>query len=67
MAKKISFKDKKPEEITNLLAEKREELRTLRFSATAGRSKDGAQAGKVRRDIARLLTEQTAQATAATA
>lgn len=61
MTKKISFKGKKAEEITKLLGEKREELRTLRFQAAGGRPKDASAAGKVRKDIARLLTEQTAQ------
>ena len=56
MAKKLSFKDKKPEEI-----QKREELRSLRFSAAGGRPKDATLGAKVRKDIARLLTEQTAQ------
>lgn len=61
MAKKLSFKGKKPEEIMKLLGEKREELRSLRFSAAGGRTKDASQGAKVRKDIARLLTEQTAQ------
>lgn len=61
MAKKNSFKDKKPEEITKLLGEKREELRALRFQAAGGRPKDASALGKTRKDIARLLTEQTAQ------
>lgn len=61
MAKKTSFKDKKPEELAKLLVEKREELRTLRFGAAGARAKDSAALGKTRKDIARLLTEQTAQ------
>lgn len=61
MAKKNSFKDMKPEEITKLLGEKREELRKLRFQAAGGRPKDGSARSKTRKDIARLLTEQTAQ------
>ncbi len=65
MAKNTSFKGKKPEEIQKLLSEKREELRTLRFSAAGGRAKDASLAGKVRKDIARLLTEKTAQENAA--
>lgn len=65
MAKKISFKDKKPEEITKLLGEKREELRTIRFQAAGARPKDASAGAKVRKDIARLLTEQTAQKKAA--
>jgi len=67
MTKKLSFKDKKPEEIMKLLSEKREELRTLRFAASGGRVKDASAAGKVRKDIARLLTEQTAQKNAVNA
>lgn len=61
MAKKTTFKDKNAEEIVKLLGEKREELRTLRFHAAGGRAKDAGNAKKVRKDIARLLTEQTAK------
>lgn len=61
MAKKLSFKDKKPEELQKLLGEKREELRKLRFEASGARPKDASAAAKVRKDIARLLTEETAQ------
>jgi len=61
MAKKLSFKDMKPEEIQKTLGEKREELRTLRFAAAGARAKDPSAASKVRKDIARLLTEETAQ------
>ncbi|MEK7510700.1 MAG: 50S ribosomal protein L29 [Patescibacteria group bacterium] len=61
MAKKTSFKDKNAEELNKLLSEKREELRLVRFSATGARVKDVNQAGKIRKDIARLLTELTAK------
>ena len=61
MAKKTSFKDKSVEEIGKLLVEKRAELRTLRFEATGGRAKDSTAARKTRKDIARLLTEETAK------
>ncbi|HRH55327.1 MAG TPA: 50S ribosomal protein L29 [Candidatus Paceibacterota bacterium] len=61
MAKKLSFKDTKPEEITKLLVEKREELRKLRFEAAGARAKDPSALTKTRKDIARLLTEKTAQ------
>ena len=59
MAKKTSFKDKSVEEIAKLLVEKRAELRSLRFEATGGRAKDTTAAKKTRKDIARLLTEET--------
>ncbi|HEY0948325.1 MAG TPA: 50S ribosomal protein L29 [Candidatus Paceibacterota bacterium] len=65
MAKKTSFKDTSAEDIAKLLVEKREELRTLRFEATGGRAKDPSARKKVRKDIARLLTEKTAKEKAA--
>jgi len=61
MAKKTSFKDTSPEDIKKLLVEKREELRALRFGAAGARAKDPSALKKARKDIARLLTEQTAQ------
>jgi ribosomal protein L29 len=61
MAKKTSFKDKNAEELAKLLVEKREELRTLRFEAAGARAKDPSARKKARKDVARLLTEQTAQ------
>jgi len=67
MAKKTSFKDAKNEDLVKMLGEKREELRTLRFSAAGGRVKDASLAGKARKDIARILTEQTARKNAPTA
>ncbi len=42
----------------------RAELRTLRFEATGGLAKDSSAARKTRKDIARLLTEETAKKTA---
>ncbi|MES2994581.1 MAG: 50S ribosomal protein L29 [Patescibacteria group bacterium] len=59
MAKKISFKEKDMVELKKLLGEKREELRQARFAATGARVKDVNHAGKVRKDIARILTEMT--------
>ncbi len=52
MAKKTTFKDKKPEELQKLLGEKREELRTHRFAAAGSRPKDTTTARKTRKDIA---------------
>lgn len=65
MAKKESFVGKTTEELAKLLVEKREELRKLRFEAAGGRPKDSSALAKVRKDIARILTEQTAQAKSA--
>ena len=48
-------------ELEKLIAEKREELRTLRFGAAGARAKDPSEFHKAKRDIARALTELTAQ------
>lgn len=48
-----------------LLAEKREELRALRFQAAGSRPKDSNAPRKTRKDIARILTAQTSQAASA--
>lgn len=56
MAKKITFTSKTSEELKKLLAEKREELRKLRFEAAGARPKDSNAPSKVRKDIARIMT-----------
>lgn len=58
MAKKTKLTEKSPAELTTMLKEKREELRSLRFSAAGARAKDSNAPSKTRRDIARILTEQ---------
>ncbi|HVX91479.1 MAG TPA: 50S ribosomal protein L29 [Candidatus Paceibacterota bacterium] len=59
--KKNPTKTMQPAELEKLIKEKREELRTLRFSAAGARAKDASQFHKVKRDIARALTELKAQ------
>jgi ribosomal protein L29 len=54
--KKLDLKDKSVEDMTKMLAEKREEIRTLRFSGM-GRTKDTSTAPKLRADVARIMTE----------
>ncbi|MEK7079937.1 MAG: 50S ribosomal protein L29 [Patescibacteria group bacterium] len=61
MAKKTTYNDKEAAELKKLLGEKREELRQVRFAATGARGKDVNAAGKVRKDIARILTAITAK------
>lgn len=56
MAKNPNFTEKTPTEIAALLKEKREELRTLRFSSATARTKDSNQASRTRKDVARLMT-----------
>ncbi len=57
MAKKTTLQEKDTLELTKLLKEKRESLRTLRFSAAGSRPKDSNEPKKMRREIARVLTE----------
>lgn len=57
MKKKINLTEKKPEELTEMLAVKREELRHIRFSATGARAKNTSNAKNTRADIARVMTE----------
>ena len=55
--KKTSFKDHTSEDIAKLVADKREALRGLRFSAVGSKNKNVKQAKNIRREIARALTE----------
>ena len=57
MAKKIELTEKNVSELTELLREKREQLRTLRFSIAGGRGKDGNALRQTRADVARIMTE----------
>lgn len=52
---------KKDADLVKLLKEKREALREFRFGVASG-SSNTSQASALRRDIARILTEQNARA-----
>ncbi|MBP9816421.1 MAG: 50S ribosomal protein L29 [Candidatus Pacebacteria bacterium] len=62
MAKKLTFKDQSVEELNKALLEKKEELRKLRFEAAGARPKESNAPAKIRKDIARILTELTLRA-----
>lgn len=51
--------DKADTELTKLLVETREQLRTERFAAAGARPKDSNSPRKLRVTIARVLTEQS--------
>lgn len=55
--KKLNLKDSSVEDMTKMLAEKREELRVLRFSGMGGRVQDAHAPKKLRADVARIMTE----------
>lgn len=61
MTKQDSMTKKTDAELSKLLAETREQLRTERFVAAGSRPKDPSAHGKFRRTIARILTEQHAR------
>lgn len=51
------IKEKKDTELIDFLNEKRKELRDARFDTAGSKSKDAYLKRKIRRDIARVLTE----------
>ncbi len=57
--KKNTMTDKADTELTKLLVETREQLRTERFAAAGARPKDSNSPRKLRVTIARVLTEQS--------
>jgi ribosomal protein L29 len=62
MNKKHSMKEKGDPELDKLLAETRATLRTERFAAAGARPKESNAPAKMRKTIARILTEQHARA-----
>lgn len=62
MAKKENMIAKKTDqELTTLLTETRAKLRTERFAAAGARPEDANAPKKLRKEIARILTEQRAR------
>ncbi len=58
MNKKHSLKDTGNAELAKLLVETRDRLRTERFAAAGARPKDTNAPRKLRKTVARILTEQ---------
>lgn len=56
MAKKIDFKKHTAEELTKVVADKRETLRALRFSVAGSKNRNVKEARELRKTIARALT-----------
>ncbi|HFC10726.1 MAG TPA: 50S ribosomal protein L29 [Candidatus Kaiserbacteria bacterium] len=65
MAKdKTTYTEKTNAELATILAEKREALRALRFTAAGSRPKDTSEPKKMRKEIARIMTEFSARTNA---
>lgn len=61
MSKKNSLKDHSVADLNKLVANKREELRALRFSVAGSKNRNVKQGRTLRKSIARALTELTAR------
>jgi ribosomal protein L29 len=59
MAKKLDLTKHSREDLLKLANDKREELRALRFNVAGSKNSDVKLAGKLRKDIARALTQLT--------
>ena len=57
MAKKLDLTKHTQEELQKLVATQREELRSLRFNVAGSKNRDVKQASKLRKEIARALTQ----------
>ena len=57
MAKKLDIKNHTAEDLQKLVHDKREELRVLRFHVAGSKNRDVKQVSKLRKDIARALTQ----------
>ncbi len=51
------FKNKTPQELTKLIAEKREALRDFQFGSTGSKTKNVKLGHTTKKDIARIMTE----------
>ncbi len=60
MAKKLDLKNHSEDELMKLANDKREELRSLRFNVAGSKNRDVKQAMKLRKEIARALTQRNA-------
>lgn len=61
MAKKESLKNHSVEDLNRMVSDKRDALRTLRFSVAGSKNRNVKEARTLRKDIARGLTELTAR------
>lgn len=54
--KMVELRQKTKEELKKILEEDREKLRQLRFDLSGGKVKNVKEIGKIKKDIARILT-----------
>lgn len=56
MAKKTTYNEKEAAELNKIVAERREELRALRFGGAGSKNKNVKAARTLRKEVARALT-----------
>ncbi len=61
MAKKHSLKDHSVADLTKLVQDKREELRSLRFSVAGSKNRNVKLGKTLKKEVARALTELNAR------
>ncbi len=61
MAKKTSLINHSHDELTKLVADKREEIRALRFSASGSKNRNVKLSRTLRKEVARALTQLNAK------
>ena len=61
MAKKINYNEKEAAELGKIVADKREELRALRFGGAGSKNKNVKAVRNLRKEIARALTAANAK------
>ena len=61
------YKKKAPEELTKILEEKREEVRSARFEKSGSAKKNTKSVSLAKKEIARILTEQNTRKSVAKA
>ncbi len=57
MTKKLNLNNHSVEDLQKLSAERREELRSLRFNVAGSKNRDVKRASKLRKEVARAMTE----------
>ena len=62
MEKNTKYTNKTNTELSKILSQKREELRVVRFTSAGSRPKDTSEPRKIRKEIARIMTEFSSRA-----
>ncbi len=59
--KKVNYKEKQDSELQKAFAEKKEELRKIRFGSAGARARDTKRSSNLKKEVARIMTEINAR------